>query len=98
MKKAYTYSSSIADDIRSFIAFRRALGYAVSPSQECILSNLDRYCLENHPGEAVISKDMFTGWMKRREGGKEKLQLQRQAPCHKRACKMPEDAWKGCIC
>ena len=68
MKKAYTYSSSIADDIRSFIAFRRALGYTVSPSQECILSNLDRYCLENHPGEAVISKDMFTGWMKRREG------------------------------
>ena len=68
MKKAYTYSSSIADDIRSFIAFRRALGYTVSPSQECVLSNLDRYCLENHPGEAVISRDMFTGWMRRREG------------------------------
>ena len=68
MKKAYTYSSPIADDIRSFIAFRRALGYTVSPSQECVLSNLDRYCLENHPGEAVISRDMFTGWMRRREG------------------------------
>ena len=68
MKKAYTYSSSIADDIRSFIAFRRALGYSVSPSQECVLSNLDLYCLENHPGEAVISRDMFTGWMRRREG------------------------------
>ena len=68
MKKAYTYSSALSDDIRGFIAFRRALGYTVSPSQECILSNLDRYCIENHPEEAVISKDMFTGWMRRREG------------------------------
>lgn len=64
--REYEYRSGFADDIRGFFRLRSVLGYSAS-SYGRQLADFDRYCMLNHPEACILTKDIFLGWMKRRE-------------------------------
>ena len=54
------FSSGLASDIRSMIAFRQSLGIT---TYEGILSLLDRFCCEHYPGDNALTRNMALDWL-----------------------------------
>ena len=59
------FNSKLAPHIDQFLSYRKALYYS-NTSYEQILSNLDRFCVENYPNITILSQDIVLHWMQKR--------------------------------
>jgi integrase len=62
MSKEYEYHSIFADDIRSFIDFKRALGFS-SSSYDKFMYSFDGFCVENSVRENLLTNALADAWL-----------------------------------
>lgn len=58
------YRSLLAPYMQSFLQYRKALFHKNS-AYEPVLHSLDRFCADNYPHAADLSKEMVLAWMER---------------------------------
>ena len=62
------FRSFLAPQIRHFIRYRQASQRWNDSSYEENLMLFDRYCLENYPGDTMLTQEMVDGWCRQRTG------------------------------
>ena len=60
------FRSFLAPQIRHFIRYRQASQRWNDSSYEENLMLFDRYCLENYPGDTMLTQEMVGGWCRQR--------------------------------
>ena len=60
------FRSFLAPQIRHFIRYRQASQRWNDSSYEENLMLFDRYCLENYPGDTMLTQEMVDGWCRQR--------------------------------
>ena len=61
------FRSFLAPQIRHFIRYRQASQRWNGSSYEENLMLFDRYCLENYPGDTMLTQEMVDGWCRQRD-------------------------------
>ncbi len=61
------FRSFLAPQIRHFIRYRQASQRWNDSSYEENLMLFDRYCLENYPGDTMLTQEMVDGWCRQRD-------------------------------
>lgn len=64
--KEYKYTSLLSDQIKDFVAEKRALGYQYN-DEAYFLTQFDQYWKENNPESAMITKNSLENWFVKRE-------------------------------
>jgi len=60
------FLSHFAKAMESMLEYRTALGLSVK-TLESRLTHVDRYCADNHPESAILTKEMVFGWLDYRQ-------------------------------
>ena len=76
---AYTFSSTFADSIQSFLDQKKALGFKYD-RERCILQNFDRFCITNFPSIDSLTDELCLAWATKRENECNNSFLVRIAP------------------
>ena len=60
-----TYKSFLANDIEDYIALKCSLGYSAT-TYSGNLQRFDRYCIEIHPDEHILTRQIVEPWLEKR--------------------------------
>ena len=88
------FRSFLAPQIRHFIRYRQASQRWNDSSYEENLMLFDRYCLENYPGDTMLTQEMVDGWCRQRHTEANNF-LPVKDLCGGQLCPFPE--WAGSV-